>query len=132
MRVNSDNVTVKGFFFKNHQPNQEYKSQDEVLFVGANSVFENNRIELHVYKKGLKIIGTESTAESSVGGALVKGNRIEGLNTRTNTVYIQGIAGTIENNVIISEGVGIQIQPYKNTIGGIGANITTSGAMYSV
>ena len=132
LRVSSGNVTVKGFFFKNDKPNQEYKSQDEILFVGENSVFENNRVELHVYKKALKIIGTENIAESSVGGAMVKGNYIESLNSRTNAVYIQGIAATIENNTIISDGVAIQIQPYGNNIGGSVKNNNLSAYRYSI
>ena len=132
LRVSSGNVTVKGFFFKNDKPNQEYKSQDEILFVGENSVFENNRVELHVYKKALKIIGAENIAESSVGGAVVKGNYIESLNGRTNAVYIQGIAATIENNTIISDGVAIQIQPYGNNIGGNVKNNNLSAYRYSI
>lgn len=132
LRVSSGNVTVKGFFFKNDKPNQEYKSQDEILFVGENSVFENNRVELHVYKKALKIIGAENIVESSVGGAVVKGNYIESLNGRTNAVYIQGIAATIENNTIISDGVAIQIQPYGNNIGGNVKNNNLSAYRYSI
>lgn len=126
--ASSDNVTVKGFFFKNHQPLQAYKSQDEILFRGQNAVFENNRLELHVYKKALKIIGLDETnTPSMAGGAVIRGNYIEALNVRTMAVYLQGIGGIVENNIIISDFLGIQVQPYYNLAGGIVRNNEISG-----
>ena len=133
----TDDITVKGFSFENHTVNTTHLDGTyEVYFNGENILFENNKLLLETNKAGLKIrgLGEEDALDGDYDytGAVVRGNYIEGLNGTSNTVYIQGIGGIVEENVIVSDSVGIQVQPYSNLTGGIVQNNKISAYWFSI
>ncbi len=133
----TNDITVKGFSFENHTVNTTHLDATyEVYFNGENILFENNKLLLETNKAGLKIrgLGEEDALDGDYDytGAVVRGNYIEGLNGTSNTVYIQGIGGTVEENVIVSDSVGIQVQPYSNLTGGIVQNNEISAYWFSI
>lgn len=139
IRAVSSNVTVKGFYFENSDL-YVYEAGDiyeELYFEGENIIFENNRVKVLADKLAIRIRGPipESTQLINVGpydGAVISNNYIEGLSNTNGTVYVQGIGGVVENNVIIGSINGLQVQPYGNEIGGVVKNNEIAAYVYPI
>ena len=131
--VVADDVVVKGFHFENHQLNQPYSGQSEIyFFLSENNEFSNNRVEVLVSKIALRIVGTQNPSIETHGYTTVKGNYIESAYYLNSTVYIEGIGGEIEENVIVSDYIGLYILPYRNTYGGTVRNNDISSYSNSI
>jgi hypothetical protein len=133
----SNGIAVKGFTFTNNQiDNHGVSGGWDVILVGEDITFINNRVISQAQRKiPFKIQGPFNGAgdpNNNYGGAVVKNNYFSGPNTSWNPVVMQGIGATVQDNLVEGGAVGIQIQPYTNTVGGIVSGNEISAYMISI
>src|SRR5690554_686896 len=126
--VHADNVVIEGFklFEDVSVASGEYQTvgiQAQVNnIVVRNNIFDGfNRIQLLITSQTFDT-ETEKWVNVFREGALVEGNFF--VNSKDYTaIYLQGTAGTVQNNVVLNAASrGIQIQPYRQALGGTVSN----------
>jgi len=132
----SNDITVNGFTFKNDQIVNSASGGWDLILIGENIEFVNNRVISQAQQKiPFKIQGPftdSSDPNNDYAGAIVKYNYFESPNTYWSTVIMQGIGATVQNNTMVGGSNGIQIQPYSNTVGGIVSHNDVSGYIMSI
>jgi len=125
--IKSNNVSFKGFKVSGDNPllsGYSYAGMDlekgqGVYSEGSNITFSNNIIE-NATTMGFFAGGTQSTQYQNL---VVSNNKIDKIHDVAALgygfgFYIQGTAGTIDNNVVTNVRNGIQVQPYRVVKGG--------------
>jgi hypothetical protein len=120
----ADDVNIDGFLFINEQETAD-ESIRELWFLGVNNEFVNNRVIVYADKMPVHF-GTNEQESMEKGGIIVRDNYIESTSSWA-TLYLQGRAGTVEDNTIIGGIMAIQIQPYSNSVDGVVRNNVLSG-----
>lgn len=132
----SDDITVNGFTFTNNQIENTYSGGWDLILIGEDIEFINNRVISQAQRKiAFKIQGPFTDINdpnNDYAGAIVENNYFESMNTSWSSVIIQGIGATVQDNTMIGGSNGIQIQPYTNTVGGLVSHNDVSGYLMSI
>ncbi len=124
LKIAADGVVVKGFTISGDNPlldGYDYAGMDVeagqgVYSEGNNVVFQNNIVEKFTYI-GV-CAGVHNDVFLSYAGLVLEGNLIRNVHDLNQlgygyALYVQGTAGSVQNNVIVNSRIGIQIQPYR-------------------
>ncbi|MDD4765772.1 MAG: Ig-like domain-containing protein, partial [Atribacterota bacterium] len=120
----ADDVIIDGFSFINEQETEDHEIR-ELWFLGVNNEFINNRVIVYSDKMPVHF-GFNEQESMAKGGIVVRNNYIESTSSWA-TLYLQGRAGTVEDNTINGGIMAIQIQPYSNSVDGLVRNNILSG-----
>lgn len=129
--VEANDVTIDGFEVQD-QPQALSTLQPFLIYTSLvnNFTLRNNRIlggDLQLY------VGTSGGQNAYRTGLMVERNYFDGgpfvNSVYHRAMYIQGTAGTIQDNVIVNANIGIQYMPYHHTTSGLIQRNTISAAL---